>query len=242
MPFRQRNELNNGPYTDIDINQTAINELANKPRQDINGQRYGNTLSDDMFSIKNPSLPDRHTPQSIEYFNQPSIDAAPTGMAPAAGWNPLPVLENSNLISRKKNVTGDSIPWEVYKDWGLTDDILEFPDNYTQEQVAWAEGLRDKREAAQRVNDLSTEGLRNEQMGYASDEQSSYRDAEYDPYIGTNVNYSAMSPRTMELLARMGVERPQDEDDISRRLGENGNDTYNSLLNLYRLAIENGWR
>ena len=56
------------------------------------------------------------------------------------------------------------------------------------------------------------------------------------------VNYSAMSPRTMELLARMGVERPQDEDDISRRLGENGNDTYNSLLNLYRLAIENGWR
>jgi hypothetical protein len=46
----------------------------------------------------------------------------------------------------------------------------------------------------------------------------------------------------MELLARMGVERPQNEDDISRRLGENGNDTYNSLLNLYRLAIENGWR
>ena len=38
MPFRQRNELNNGPYTDIDISQTAINELANKPRQDINGQ------------------------------------------------------------------------------------------------------------------------------------------------------------------------------------------------------------
>ena len=241
MPFRQRNELNNGPYTDIDINQTAINELANKPRQDINGQRYGNTLSDDMFSITNPSLPDRHTPQSIEYFNQPTVEAAPQTWEPAAGWNPLPVLDNSNLVSRRKFVD-EGMPLSVNKDWGLTDDILEFPDDYSQEQVDWASALRDKRETAQRVNDLSTEGLRNEQMGYASDEQSPYREAEYDPYIGTNVNYSAMSPRTMELLARMGVERPQDEDDISRRLGENGNDTYNSLLNLYRLAIENGWR
>lgn len=242
MPFRQRNKLNNGPYTDIDINQTAINELANKPRQDINGQRYGNTLSDDMFSIKNPSLPNRHTPESIEYFNQPSIDAAPTGMAPAAGWNPLPVLENSNLISRKKNVTGDSLPWEVYKDWGLTDDILEFPEYYTQEQLDWASALRDKREAAQRVNDLSTEGIRSEQFGNAPTDMSSYRDAEYDPYLGTNVNYSAMSPRTMEMLAKMGVNRPSVEDEESLRLDENGSDTYNSLLNLYRLAIENGWR
>ena len=195
-----------------------------------------------MSSIKNLSLPDRHTPQSIEYFNQPSIDAAPTGMAPAAGWNPLPVLENSNLISRKKNVTGDSLPWEVYKDWGLTDDILEFPDDYTQEQVAYAEALRDRREAAQRVNDLSTEGIRSEQFGNAPTDMSSYRDAEYDPYLGTNVNYGAMSPETMEQLARMGVNRPAVEDEESLRLGENGNDTYNSLLELYRLAIENGWR
>jgi hypothetical protein len=72
--------------------------------------------------------------------------------------------------------------------------------------------------------------------------QSSYRDAEYDPYLEANVNYSAMSPQTMEILARMGVNRPTVEDEESLRLGENGNDTYNSLLNLYRLAIEKGWR
>ena len=244
MPFGNRNQFN----MPIDVSQTAINELANRPRQDINGQRYGNTLSDDMFSVKNPSLPNRHTPESIEYFNQPTVEAAPQTWEPAAGWNPLvsgplPVLERNGLVSRKKNVTGESLPLNVYQGaWSLTNDILEFPDNYSQEQVEWAEGLRNKREAAQRVNDLSTEGLRNEQMGYASDEQSPYREAEYDPYLEANVNYSAMSPRTMELLARMGVERPQNEDDISRRLGENGNDTYNSLLNLYRLAIENGWR
>lgn len=246
MPFGNRNQFN----MPIDVSQTAINELANKPRQDINGQRYGNTLSDDMFSIKNPTLPNRHTPESIEYFNQPTVEAAPQTWEPAAGWNPLtlnpgplPVLERNGLVSRKKNVTGESLPLNVYQGaWSLTNDILEFPDNYTQEQVAWAEGLRDKREAAQRVNDLSTEGIRSEQFGNAPTDMSSYRDAEYDPYLEATVNYSAMSPRTMELLARMGVERPQDEDAISRQLGENGNDTYNSLLNLYRLAIENGWR
>lgn len=237
MPFGNRNQLN----MPIDVSQTAINELANRPRQDINGQRYGNTLSDDMFSIKNPSLPDRHTPGSIEYFNQPTAEAPVQTWEPAAGWGPLPVL-NAGLVSRKKNVTGDSLPWEVYKDWGLTDDILEFPDDYTQEQVAYAEALRDRREAAQRVNDLSTEGIRSEQFGNAPTDMSSYRDAEYDPYLEANVNYSAMSPRTMELLARMGVNRPTVEDEESLRLGENGNDTYNSLLNLYRLAIENGWR
>ena len=239
MPFRQRDKLNNGPY--IDVSQTAINELQNKPRQDITGERYGNTLSDDMFSIKNPSLPDRHTPQSYEYFNEPVQEPSTQAWEPAAGWGPLPVL-NSGLVSRQKNVTGDSLPWEVYKDWGLTDDILEFPDDYTQEQVDWASALRDKREAAQRVNDLSTEGLRNEQMGNVPVSQSSYRDAEYDPYLGTNVNYSAMSPETMEILARMGVNRPQTADETSIRLDENGNDTYNSLLELYRLAIQNGWR
>lgn len=239
MPFGSRSQLN----IPIDVSQTAINELANKPRQDIDRQRYGNALSDDMFSIKNPNLPNRHTPESYGYFNQPTVEAPVQSWEPAAGWGPLPVLDNSNLVSRKKSITEDSLPLNVYKGaWSLTNDILEFPDNYSQEQVDWATALRDKRESEQRINDLSTEGLRNEQFGNAPTDMSSYRDAEYDPYLEASVNYSAMSPKTMEILARMGVERPQDEDAISRQLGENGNDTYNSLLNLYRLAIKNGWR
>ena len=230
----------------IRLSPTAINELQNRPRQDINGQRYGNTLSDDMFSIKNPTLPNRHTADSMEYFNQSTAPAVNTqaleqAWEPAAGWGPLPVLDNSNLVRRRKFV-GEGSPLAVNKDWGLVDDIMEFPEDYTDEQFAWAEGQRDKREAAQRINDLSTEGLRNEQFGNAPTTQSSYRDAEYDPYLGTFVNYSAMSPETMDILARMGVNRPQTEDEISLNNGENGNDTYNSLLNLYRLAIENGWR
>ena len=225
----------------IRLSPTAINELQNRPRQDIDGQRYGNTLSDDMFSIKNPTLPNRHTAESMEYFNQSSAPSVNTAFEPAAGWGPLPVLDNSNLVSRRKFV-GEGSPLTVNKDYGLVDDIMEFPENYTDEQFAWAEGQRDKRETEQRINDLSAEGLRNEQFGNAPTTQSSYRDAEYDPYLGTFVNYSAMSPETMDILARMGVNRPQTEDEKSLNYRENGNDSYNSLLNLYRLAIENGWR
>lgn len=255
--FGSRNQLN----IPIDVSQTAINELQNRPRQDITGERYGNTLSDDMFSIKNPTLPDRHTPGSIEYFNQAQNKPVET-WEPAAGWETVlptlkkntdvslmqslaskyPVFRGNDLVSRQKNVTGDSLPWEAYKDWSLTDDILEFPDDYTDEQYAWAEGVRNQREAAKRVNDLSTEGMLNEKFGNVPTTQSPYRDAEYDPYLGTNVNYSAMSPETMEILARMGVNRPTVEDEESLSLGENGNDSYNSLLELYRLAIQNGWR
>jgi hypothetical protein len=255
--FGNRNQLN----IPIDVSQTAINELQNRPRQDITGERYGNTLSDDMFSIKNPNLVNRHTPESYEYFNQPQNKPVET-WEPAAGWGSVlptlnkntdvslmqslaskyPVFRGNDLVSRQKNVTGDSLPWEVYRDWSLTDDILEFPDDYSQEQVDWASALRDKREAAQRVNDLSTEGMINEKFGNVPTTQSSYRDAEWDPYLETMVNYLAMSPQTMEQLAKMGVNRPSVSDDRTLMEGENGNDTYNSLLELYRLAMENGWR
>lgn len=249
MPFGNRNQFN----MPIDVSQTAINELANKPRQDIDRQRYGNTLSDDMFSIKNPSLPNRHTPMSYDYFGETVENGPEEIWEPAAGWgSPIPSLDPNLIlnptdfrdrgVSRKKTVTEDSVPWEVYKDWGLTDDILEFPDSYTQEQIDWATALRDKREAAQRADELSTEGLRGEKFGDVPTDMSSYRDAEWDPYLGAVVNYNAMSPRTMEQLAKMGVNRPSVTDDRSVISEENGNDTYNSLLELYRLAIQNGWR
>jgi len=41
------------PYMD-ETQQNIINELSNRPRYDLDKRRYGNTLSDDMFAIKNP--------------------------------------------------------------------------------------------------------------------------------------------------------------------------------------------
>ena len=236
--FGNRNQLN----MPIDVSQTAINELANRPRQDITGQRYGNTLSDDMFSIKNPNLVNRHTPESYEYFNQPTVPETNTqAWEPAAGWNgPLPVL-NPNFISRQKFVGESAAPLTVNKDWGLVDDIMEFPEDYTDEQFAWAEGQRDKRETAQRINDLSTEGLRNEQFGNAPTTQSPYRDAEVDTYLDNLVNYDALSPATIEQLVKTGVYRPPHYDPYNT--GEpDASDYLMELINAYKWAMENGYR
>lgn len=260
MPLRERNKLNYGPT--IELTQTGINELQNRPRQDINGQRYGNTLSDDMFSIKNPTLPNRHTPESIEYFNQPTVYTTPAGMTPAAGWEnvgPLPTLNKNedvslaqslarkyplfrenNLVSREKNVTGDSLPWEVYKDWGLTDDIMEFPDYYTPEQVEWAQALQD-RNYNQMINDLSTRGMMNEKFGNAPTTQTPRREAEVDTYLDDLVNYDALSPATIEQLVNMGVNRPPHYDPYNT--GEpDASDYLMDLINAYAWAMENGYR
>lgn len=260
---------NNEELWDIKATRTGQNELRNNPRYDIDGQRYGNTLSDDMFSIKNPRAKNTHTPESYEYFNEPTVNEAPETMAPALGWSSvgvgqIPTLKDDftsvlrkampkdyreRVTGRQKNVTdnGSGVHlYDEYEGWSLLDDILEFPENYTQEQLQWAEAQRNAIENDQKKYDLGTEGLR-EDMRYQREggnrysDMSSRRDAEWDPYIGDYVNYEAMSPRTMEMLAKMGVNRPIVEDDYSQRMGENGNDTYNTLLNLYRKAIENGW-
>lgn len=243
-----RRELNNDPFTDIDVSQTAINELQNKPRYDIDKRRYGNTLSDDMFAIKNANRPNQHTPESYEYFGQtkPSVEQT---MAPAAGWDgvnqQIPSLKGEHgLVGRNKVVSGDSVPWEVYKDWGLTDDILEFPENYSQEQVNWAEDLRNKRELAETAAELSTDSLRNEKFGRVSDDMSLRRDSLDDSYLdGALVNYDRLSPATLEQLAKMGVNRPIQETDINQvTSNEDANDYLMSLINAYKYAMEHGYR
>lgn len=48
-------------------------EAANVPRYDIDGKRYGSTLTDDMIYLKNPRLKlgiDRHAPTSLPYFGR----------------------------------------------------------------------------------------------------------------------------------------------------------------------------
>lgn len=170
-------------------------------------------------------------------------------MAPAAGWDgvnqQIPSLKGEHgLVGRNKVVSGDSVPWEVYKDWGLTDDILEFPENYSQEQVNWAEDLRNKRELAETAAELSTDSLRNEKFGRVSDDMSLRRDSLDDSYLdGALVNYDRLSPATLEQLAKMGVNRPIQETDINQvTSNEDANDYLMSLINAYKYAMEHGYR
>ena len=258
-----RNKLET-PYTDIDVNRIAINELANKRRNDITGDRYGNTLSDDMFSIKNAGrVPDKHTPQSYDYFNDPEPIATAQPMEPAAGWNELipqlskpreetpvaqyleanPYLKGENNLFGRKKVLGDpnsAKDWGTWNDgWTLEDDILEFPDLYTDEQLAWAENKRAEREAANRVNSLGVDDLRAEKLGTYQDPKDwvSRRDADIDYSTGTFVNYGALSPATIEQMAKMGVNKPVDRD-INAVTRDDAAEYLNFLLNAYRRRNE----
>lgn len=250
------------------MNPVGIQELQNRPRYDLDGRRYGNTLSDDMFSIKNPGRENQHTPESYNYLDTDYVEEKPVTLEPVLNTQnqvPLPVLNKpedfssllgnimprdfrDNGVSRKKNITA-GLPFqkrEIYEDWNLVDDALEFPEYYDQAVVDWAEAQRAENEAKQRVNDLSTEGMR-EDLAYqrtGAERDPAFavrREAEWDPYLGTDVNYNAMSPQTMIQLAKMGVNRPNTEDDYTRQFGENANGTYQSLLDAYKLALENGW-
>ena len=267
------------PYMD-ETQQNIINELSNRPRYDLDKRRYGNTLSDDMFAIKNPGRANQHTPETYDYLNQTYYDKPVEPMTPVLGWdsviptlNPPGVTENKpqvafqsllaqkmpkdfrdNAVSRKKLVGGDSKDWEVRSDdWSLLDDILEFPDAYTQEQLQWAEDRRDQIENRNKVNDLSTAALKEDMRALntgsdrPSQDMSSRRDAEYDPYLSEVVNYNAMSPTTMEQLAKMGVNRPTR--DQYEELGlpytdldDDANESLRGLIWLYRYAMENGLR
>ena len=241
-------------YPEVNMSKAAVNELANKPRYDIDGRRYGNTLSDDMLAMKNPNY-QGHTPESYEYFNEPTEYVPYEPMTPAGGWNEVmgtipkleqdpvkqfiasnPYLRDENkLFGRKKNVGEGGLDWGTWRDdWTLEDDILEFPDIYTDDQYKWALQHRAEREARNRVNSLGVDDLRAEKLGTYTDPEDwvSRRDAEVDSTVGALVNYGALSPATIEQMAKMGVNKPveSDPDDAAHYL--------NFLLNAYRRMNE----
>ena len=209
---------------------TVQNELANRPRYDITGERYGNTLSDDMIYQKNPrtykeDFSNKHTPESYDYFAQPK------GNAGAGAYTPttydLPVLngnytyqnEGDRPFGRKKSVTEDGSGIE------LGEDVWEFMDPPT-EVVNYYDALRNLAQ----IEQLSTEGERYEKFGQAPVSQDPRYDANYDYYTGSMVNYNRLSPAQLTQLAKMGVNRPiMEEDDASADLM--------GLINLYRRKL-----
>lgn len=202
---------------------TVQNELANKPRYDITGERYGNTISDDMISIKNPRV-DRHAPESYKYFAQPKGNAGVmTQEAPEPQplsnvsvnphifpWNRLerPIGRKKTIGEGEGVVTGDSA-WEYLDPPG--------------EVLSYFEALRNIAQA----NQLSTDSAREEKFGKVPTKQDPRYDANYDYYLETPVNYNLLSGAQLAELAKMGVDRPiETEYDASADLM--------GLVNLYR--------
>lgn len=215
---------------------TLQNELANKPRYDIGGDRYGNTLTDDMIYQKNPrtyteDIRDKHAPVSYEYFAQPAGNAGvvqPQNVTPQV-QNVLPQIpsvnpnvfpwnrvEGQRPIGRQKNVTGDgSEVWKGENVWNYLDAPGEVLNYY--------DALRNIAQTEQ----LSAEGAMEEKFGRAPTTQDPRYDANYDYYTGTPVNYNRLSGAQLTQLAKMGVDRPiVNEDDASADLM--------GLVNLYR--------
>lgn len=256
-----RNEIN---YPEPNITNAIRNELANKPRYDIEGnKRYGNTVRDDVFAMKNPNYKG-HTPQSYDYFNdiEPEAYQSYAPMEPAGGWGEImgtipqvqtpieqymdanPYLKKGDFrdkaISRKKNVGEGGLDWGTWRDdWTLEDDILEFPDSYTPEQVQWAENKRAEREAKNRIASLGTDDLRAEKLGTYQDpsEWVSRRESDIDSYLDLLVNYGALSPATIEQMANMGVNHPV-SNNPSMTTGDDAAEYLNFLLNAYRRMNE----
>ena len=205
---------------------TVQNELANKPRYDITGDRYGNTVSDDMFYLKNPrtykeDLPVKHTPESYEYFAQPKGNAGTGAYMPST--YDLPAVEGSYTyqnegdrpFGRKKNVTEG-------KDWWTGENVWEFLDAPT-EVVNYYDALRRMAQADQ----VSTSGAMAEKFGEAPTREDPRYDANYDYYTDSLVYYNRLSPAQLTQLAKMGVNREvTEEDDASADLM--------GLINLYR--------
>ena len=225
--------------------RTIGNELANVPRMDIDGRRYGNTLTDDMIALKNPREEVRHTSESYDYLFSPSYDrdfAADNATYNAGQYElPLPVStqggttynvspNNPNLnhgfLSRKKNAedtvsipdVGDHV--SIY-DGTPAEEILDLYHRALLERKALKDRENNEDIRAD-VRYLRSGGMTPHEAG----EQWVRDEAEYDPAIGTVVNYNRLSPAQLEQLSKMGVNRPESEDLMG-------------LIHLYQYYVDN---
>lgn len=221
---------------------TVQNELGNVPRYDIDGRRYGNTLSDDMFAMKNPvNRANQHTPESYDYLPSAPLDLTPVS-DDYNGVSAVPrPLGRDGLISRKK-VLGDP---STALDWGTYDiDYAELEDDWSQQMARYHALLQQQGELANsygKGNDLSDDMKYIKSNGRYKDHDEGYQtpryNADYDPYVGTTVNYEDMSPQTLRQLTLMGVNRPVAMPGMNV---DNANDTLRSMIKLYQYGLENG--
>lgn len=221
---------------------TARLELNNTPRYDITGERYGNTLSDDMFSLKSPSY-GKHTPESYDYFTRGgywddfAADEAATYPLPSGLSNlgvpsttfssaPSDYGNNHGIISRKA-YTDYEAPGGVYVD---TDSSVY--DGTSMEDIMgeYHKLLAEKRGREDLRNGIRRDSLYEKSGGrtfHDKGDQWLRDDAEMDPAVGELVNYGMLSPAQLEQLVKMGVNRHESEDLMA-------------YINLYRDYLENG--
>lgn len=237
-------------YIRPEITDTGIDELRNRPRYDIDKKRYGNTVSDDMFAIKGNT--DRHTPESYEYFDRK--DNSPTGGV-------LPQLSPASQLSAQVIANA---PWTDYRDWAPSRQKT-VSDGYGVNPLypAEFEGDSDYELAIQELSRLSAEKRAREDLantgrngqslsedmfaikgGKAHDEgdMKPRYDANWDYYLGENVDYGKLSPHQLEMLVKMGVNRPNlnpYDQEGGIPLEEDASADLMAYLSLYKYYMDN---
>lgn len=215
------------------VNKNTISkELSNVPRLDLDKRRYGNTLTDDMIAIKNPRGITQHTPVSYDYLNDKDNWVEDHTIPPDFvtfldldhnTWqdvheNQTPTVSpGAARLSRKKFVTDEvSVPHsrdnerESIYQTGAEEELMGL---YTK-------ALLDRKALKDLQGMVSTGGSIIDDTRYLKTGGRTYHekgeqmprwDAEWDPAVNENVNYNLLSPREIEQLYKMGVNRPESE-------------------------------
>ena len=237
--------------------QTLVSkELSNKPRYDLDGSRYGNTLSDDMFSIKNPNY-QGHTPESYDYFRDkiPALeeeyqDPFKKLKFMREGLNLDPLMGRQKTYGEGVGVelwhepsmetpVGSAVPEMGHLDSLLNNEALEDGEIMPQELQGLLEAVRGYHQWQDQTSDLGTESLRGDKLGREhTDDMYPRYGAEYDPQTGAYVDFNALSPAQIEQLYKMGV-KGQEYVKGENIEEENARRTLNNLLEMYKYRLEN---
>lgn len=246
-PFEVGNE-NTQLTPDLDVRSQIQGELANRPHYDASGRRYGSTLSDDMFDIKNGR---RGNPETTNHpwiggLNDYNMGDVPE-VAPKAPEVQTAIQQYINSLTtgdirdrggRKKFVGegGNGIVSYDYEDFDP--EMYSNPD-YEQ----YLNALRDYQALKDRQNVLQGSDL-DEDVRYIKSGGKTFHEeggetprynAEYDPLLGATVSPDRLSPMTAKMIAQ-GMTQDREEPMVN---GESVG--LNPIINAYRRRLSNGF-
>jgi hypothetical protein len=236
---------------DWDVSSQVQGELANRPHYDASGRRYGSTLSDDMFDIKNgrrgnPETSNHPWIGGLNDYNMgevPVLEAPKLQTAIQEYINSLTTGDIKDRSGRKKFVGegGNGIVRNDYEDYDP--EMYSNPD-YEQYLTTLNDynALREKQAILQGrgtgydgigddVRYIKSGGTTLHEAGWQT---PSYA-AEYDPLLGTTVSPDRLSPMTAKMIAQ-GMTQDREEPMVN---GESVG--LNPIINAYRRRLSNGF-
>ena len=266
----QPGTIQNNPYEgwndktrltpDMDLSSQIQGELANKPHYDASGRRYGSTLADDMFDIKNGRRgnPETSNHPWVGSYNDYNMGDVPvlnqnTPEVQTAIQNYINALTAGDIRDRggRQKVVGEGVG-NLYSDHYDTNEDYETEFFENPDYEAYLNDLADYKALKERQDILQGRGtgydgigddVRYIKSGGQTLHESGYQrprvESEYDAALPTDdmfggllVNPDRLSPKTAELIAKGTT---QDRPLIPDNYGDIGG--LNPVINAYRRKL-----